>query len=58
MPVEFQSLNKFIAVSPPDASFLGAPYFPGALQDAALNKKLQEFKKLSSNFKLTNAHDA
>ena len=58
MPVQSQSLNEFIAVSPPDASLLGAPLFPGALQDAALNKKLEEFKRLSSNIKLINAHDA
>ena len=38
MPIQSQSVNEFIAVSPPDASFLGAPLFPGALQDAALNK--------------------
>ena len=31
-------------------------FFPG--QDAALNKKLEEFKRLSSNIKLINAHDA
>ena len=42
MPVQSQLLNKFIAVSPLDASLLGAPLFPGALQDAALNKKLEE----------------
>ena len=29
MPVQSQSLNEFIAVSPPDASLLGAPLFPG-----------------------------
>ena len=38
MPIQSQSVNEFIAVSPPDASLLGAPLFPGALQDAALNK--------------------
>ena len=58
MPVQLQSLNEFIAVSPPDASLLGAPLLPGALQDALLNKKLEEFKRLSSNIKLINAHDA
>ena len=58
MPVQSQSLNEFIAVSPPDASLLGAPLFPEALKDAALNKKLEEFKRLSSNIKLINAHDA
>ena len=58
MPVQPQSLNEFIAVSPPDASLLGAPLFPGALQDAALNKQLEEFSRLSSNIKLINAHDA
>ena len=58
MPVQSQSLNEFIAVSPPDASLLGTPLFPGALQDAALNKKLEEFKRLSSNIKLINVHDA
>ena len=58
MPVQSQSLNKFIAVSPPDASLLGTPLFPGALQDAALKKKLEEFKRLSSNIKLINAHGA
>ena len=58
MPVLSQSLNKFIAVSPPDASLLGAPLFPRALQDAARNKKLKEFKRFSSNIKLINAHDA
>ena len=58
MPVQSQSLNEFIAVLPPDASLLGAPLFPGALQDAELNKKLEEFKRLSSNIKLINAHDA
>ena len=58
MPVQSQSLNEFIAVSPPNASLLGAPLFPRALQDAALNKKLKEFKKLSNNIKLINAHDA
>ena len=42
--VQSQSLNEFIAVSPPDASLLGASLFPRALQDAALNKKLAEFK--------------
>ena len=36
MPVQSQSLNEFIVVSPPDASLLGAPLFPGALQDATL----------------------
>ena len=35
-----------------------APFYIGALQDAALNKKLLEFKRLSSNIKLINAHDA
>ena len=44
MPVQSQSLNEFIAVSPPDASFLDANLLPGALQDAAFNKKLEEFK--------------
>ena len=58
MPVQSQSLNEFIAVSLPDASLLGAPLFLGALQDAALNKKIEEFKRLSSNIKLINAHDA
>ena len=58
MPVQSQSLNEFIAISPPNASLLGAHLFPGALQDAALNKKLEEFKRLSSNIKLINAHDA
>ena len=29
MPVQPQSLNEFIAVSPPDASLLGAPLFRG-----------------------------
>ena len=58
MPVQSQSLNEFIAVSPPDASLLGARLFPRALQDAALNKKLEEFKRLSSNIKLINAHEA
>ena len=58
MPVQSQSLNEFIAVSPPDTSLLDAPLFTGALQDAALNKKLEEFKRLSSNIKLINAHDA
>ena len=29
MPVQSQSLNEFIALSPPDASLLGAPFFPG-----------------------------
>ena len=58
MPVQSQSLNEFIAVSPPDASLLGAPIFPGALQDVVLNKKLEEFKRLSSNIKLINTHDA
>ena len=53
-----QSLNEFIAVSLPDASLLGAPLFPGALQDAAINEKLEEFKRLSSNIKFINAHDA
>ena len=58
MPVQSQSLNEFIAVSTPDASLLGAPLFPGALQDAALNKKLEEFKRLPSDIKLINAHNA
>ena len=58
MPVQPQSLNEFIAVSPSDASLLGAPLFPGALQDAALNEKLEEFKRLSSYIKLINAHGA
>ena len=58
MFVQSQSLNEFIVVSPPDESLLGVPLFPGALQDAALNKKLEEFKRLSSNIKLINAHDA
>ena len=58
MPVQSESLNEFIVVSPPDAIILGAPLFPGALQDAALNKKLEEFKRLSGNIKLINAHDA
>ena len=57
MPVQSQSLNEFIAVSSPDSSLLGAPLFPGALQNAALNKKLEEYKRLSSNIKLINAHD-
>ena len=30
---------------------------PGAFQDAALNKKIDEFKRLSSNIKVINAHD-
>ena len=51
-------MNEFIAVSPPDASLFGAPLFPEALQDVALYKKLEEFKRLSSNIKLINAHDA
>ena len=58
MPVQSQSLNEFIAISPLDASLLGAPLFPRVLQDAALNKKLEEFRRLSSNIKLINAHDA
>ena len=29
MPGQFQSLDEFIAVSPPDTSLLGAPFFPG-----------------------------
>ena len=58
IPVQLQSLNEFIAVSPPDASLLGATLFPGALQDAALNKTIEEFKRLSRNIKLINAHDA
>ena len=58
MPVQSQSLNEFIAVSPPDASLLGTPLFPEALQDAALNKKLEELKRLSSDIKLINAHVA
>ena len=57
MPVQSQLLNEFIAVSQPDASLLGAPLFPGALQDAAPNKKLEEYKRLSSNIKLINTHD-
>ena len=48
----------FIAVSSPNASFLGAPLFLGIAQDAALNKKLEEFKRLSTNIKSINAHDA
>ena len=43
MSVQSQSLNEFIAVSSLDVSLLGAPLFPGALQDAALNKKLEEY---------------
>ena len=58
MPFQSQSLNEFIALSPPDASLLGAPLFPGALQNASLNKKLKECKSLSSDIKLINAHDA
>ena len=58
MPVQSQSLNEFIAVSPSDANLLGTPLFPGALQDAALKKKLEEFNRLFSNIKLRNAHDA
>ena len=58
MPVQSQSLNEFIAVSPPDAGLIGAPLFPGALQDAALYMKLEEFKRLSSNIKLINARGA
>ena len=58
MSVLSQSLNEFIAVSLSDASLFGAPLFSGALQDAALNKKLEEFKRLPSNIKLINAHDA
>ena len=57
MPVQSQSLNEFIAILPPDATLLGASLFPGVLQDAALNKKLGEFKRLS-NIKIINAHDA
>ena len=37
MPVQSQSVNKFIAVSPPDANLLGAPLFSETLQNAALN---------------------
>ena len=58
MPVQSQSQNEFIAVSPPDASLFGAPLFTGALQNAARNKKLEEFKRLASNIKLINTHDA
>ena len=67
MPVQSQSLNtsaiaylpfEFIEVLPPDASLLDAPLFFGALHGAALNKKLEEYKRLSSNIKLINAHDA
>ena len=58
MPVQSQLLAEFIAVSPLNASLLDAPLFPGALQDAAVNKKLKEYKKLSSNITLINAHDA
>ena len=58
MPVQSQSLNEFIAVSPPDVSLLSASLFPEALEDAVLNKKLEEFKRLSSNIKLINAYDA
>ena len=57
MPVQSQSLNEFIAVSPPDESLLGAPLFSRASQDAALKKKFEEFKRLSSNIKLINAHE-
>ena len=39
MPVQFQSLNDFIVVSPSDANLLGAPLFPGALRGTALNMK-------------------
>ena len=58
MLVQSQSLNEFIAVSPPDASLIGAPIFSRAVKDAALNKKLEEFKRFSSNIKLINAYDA
>ena len=57
-PVQSQLKNEFFVVSLPDASLLGASLFPGALQDAALNKNLEEFKRLSCNIKLINAHDA
>ena len=53
MPAQSQSLNEFIAVSLPDARL-----FFGTLQDAALNKRLEEFKRLSSSIKLINAYDA
>ena len=67
MPVQSQSLNtsaiaylpfEFIEVLPPDASLLDALLFFGALHGAALNKKLEEYKILSSNIKFINAHDA
>ena len=57
MPIQSQLLNEFITVSPPDASLLVAPLFPGVLQ-VALNKKLSKFKRLSSNINLINAHEA
>ena len=57
-PVQSQTLNDFIAISPSDASLLGAPLFTGASQDAALNKKFAEFNRLSTNIKSINAHDA
>ena len=49
MPVQSELLNEFIAVSPPDTSLLGVPLFPGALRDAAPNKMLEEYKRLSIN---------
>ena len=58
MHVQSQSLSEFSAVSPHNASLLGAPLLPGALQDATLNKKLEEYERLSTNIILKNAHDA
>ena len=58
MLIQSQWLHEVIAVSPPDASLLGALVFSGALKDAALNKKLMKFKRFSSNIKLINTHDA
>ena len=46
MSVKSQSLNEFIAVSPPDTSLLDAPLFPGTLQDSK-----QEVRRLSTNIK-------
>ena len=41
MPVQSQSLNEFIAVSPPDTSLLSAPLFPGGFTGCCTKQKVR-----------------
>ena len=58
LPKESDFLSKFILVKPTNACLLGAPLFEGTSLNETLNKKLEEFSRLSVNLKTISAHDA